>query len=74
MTVNLRAHFDGRVIVPDEPVDLPDNQPLAVQVSMPAKNAPRKAGWAKDILPELPESFFDPLPNDLLDLFEGKSI
>ncbi len=35
MTVNLRAHFDGRVIVPDEPVDLPENQPLTVQVSLP---------------------------------------
>jgi len=34
---------------------------------------PRKAGWAAKILPELPDSFFDPLPNDLLDLFEGKS-
>jgi hypothetical protein len=28
----IRAHFDGRVIVPDEKVDLPLNQPLKVQV------------------------------------------
>jgi hypothetical protein len=34
---------------------------------------PRPIGWAKDILPELPESFFDPLPPDVLDQFEGKA-
>jgi hypothetical protein len=30
MTVN--AHFDGRVIIPDEPLDLPPNQALIVQI------------------------------------------
>jgi hypothetical protein len=30
MTVN--AHFDGRVIVPDEPLDLPPNQALIVRI------------------------------------------
>ena len=30
MTVN--AHFDGKVIVPDEPLDLPLNEPLIVQI------------------------------------------
>jgi hypothetical protein len=29
-TVN--AHFDGKVIVPDEPLDLPPNQPLIVRI------------------------------------------
>jgi hypothetical protein len=33
----------------------------------------RPIGWARDILPELPESFFEPLPPDVLDLFEGKA-
>src|SRR4051812_50216066 len=28
----LRAHFDGRFIVPDEPVDLPRDRTLEVQV------------------------------------------
>lgn len=27
----IRAHFDGKVIVPDEPVDWPINQPLSIQ-------------------------------------------
>ena len=30
MTVN--AHFDGKVIVPDEPLDLPLNQALVLQI------------------------------------------
>lgn len=30
--VTVNAHFDGKVIVPDEPLDLPANQKLRVQV------------------------------------------
>jgi len=30
--MTLRAHFDGKVIVPDEPVDLPVDAPLEVEV------------------------------------------
>ena len=26
----IKAHFDGKVLVPDEPVDLPVNQPIEV--------------------------------------------
>ena len=29
----LTAHFDGKVLIPDEPVNLPVNQPLKVSVS-----------------------------------------
>ena len=32
MTVN--AHFDGKVIVPDEPLDLRPNQALIVQIEL----------------------------------------
>jgi hypothetical protein len=38
-----------------------------------AQNGTRPIGWARDVLPELPDAFFDPLPPDLLDLFEGKA-
>ena len=31
--MTLRAHFDGKVLVPDEPVDLPVNCALEVQVT-----------------------------------------
>jgi hypothetical protein len=30
MSLTFRAHFDGKVIVPDEPVDLPTGQSLDV--------------------------------------------
>ena len=33
MVRRIRAHFDGRVIVPDEPLDLPLNQPLRVELT-----------------------------------------
>ncbi len=32
MTRTIRAHFDGSVIVPDEPVDLPVGEPLEVLI------------------------------------------
>lgn len=31
MTRVARAHFDGKVIVPDEPIDLPINAPLEIR-------------------------------------------
>jgi hypothetical protein len=33
----------------------------------------RPVGWAKGQLPELPDSFFEDLPPDLLDEFEGRA-
>jgi hypothetical protein len=30
--VTVSAHFDGKVIVPDEPLDLPPNQALILQI------------------------------------------
>lgn len=35
----IKAHFDGKVFVPDEPVDLPKDQPVVVQ---PDPAAPRQ--------------------------------
>ena len=32
IVVAMKGHFDGKVIVPDEPVSLPVNQPLIVRV------------------------------------------
>jgi predicted DNA-binding antitoxin AbrB/MazE fold protein len=34
MSLVIRAHYDGRVIVPDEPVDLPVGQPLEVELRL----------------------------------------
>ena len=55
MTRSISAHFDGRFIVPDEPVQLPVGQPLRVRVEL-AEAAPRFAellGFASD-LPDAP--------------------
>lgn len=35
MTLTIQAHFDGKVIVPDEPVMLPQNTPLTIRVDAP---------------------------------------
>jgi hypothetical protein len=34
MTQTISAHFDGKVIVPDEPVQLPVGQPLVVRLEL----------------------------------------
>jgi len=49
------------------------NQPIAELRPLPKKpSQPRPIGLAKDEF-EIPASFFDPLPDDLLDLFEGRA-
>jgi len=42
MMLAIRAHFDGSVIIPDEPIDLPRGQELVFHVDNPAM--PRAAG------------------------------
>lgn len=34
MTQSLNAHYDGRVIVPDEPVELPVGKALRIQLEL----------------------------------------
>jgi hypothetical protein len=36
MSMTIRAHFDGKVIVPDEPLELPVDQPLQIEVHLPS--------------------------------------
>ncbi len=44
MCLNIRAHFDGRALIPDQPLDLPVNQPLSVEITqMAASGAPNGA-------------------------------
>ena len=40
MTRVLKAHFDGKVIVPDTPVDLPRNQSLTIRVDSEEQQDP----------------------------------
>jgi len=42
MTTKLRVHFDGRVLVPEEPVDLPVGQSVEIRVGL----ATRESGGA----------------------------
>jgi hypothetical protein len=61
--IAVKAHFDGKVIVPDEPVDLPKGQPLVVRIRL-AK--PVKKGKKKSALAWMAENAVadDPLPAD----------
>jgi hypothetical protein len=52
----LKAHYDGKVLVPDEPVDLPVNRPLEVVVrpTGPVSTAAKPLLSLADALSELP--------------------
>ena len=64
MTVN--AHFDGKVIIPDEPLDLPPNQRLIVRIE--AVGGKREA-TEQSVLSWLAATAVesDALPRDLAD-------
>jgi len=36
MSIIIKAHYDGTTIVPDEPVDLPVNEPLELELRQPS--------------------------------------
>lgn len=46
----IRAHFDGKVLVPDEPLDLEINQAVELEIIRPAAKKQRSMheliGWA----------------------------
>jgi len=50
--IAINAHFDGKVIVPDEPLDLPRNQALIVRIEALPGNGPHGAGSALTWLAE----------------------
>lgn len=58
MSVIIRAHFDGRAIVPDSQLDLPPDQPMEVEVRLisPTEKtvASAKAANAKHDITSLP--------------------
>lgn len=64
MTVS--AHFDGKVIIPDEPLNLPPNQALIVQIqSVDGEATPAEESSLDWIAANAVES--DALPVDLAD-------
>jgi hypothetical protein len=46
--VAIRGHFDGKVLVPDEPVNLPQDRPLIFHVEVSKENGAGAGGdiWA----------------------------
>ena len=74
-TVN--AHFDGKVIIPDEPLDLPPNQPLIVSIEPVAE---KREAAKESVLSWLAANAVasDALPADLADRHDrylyGRSI
>lgn len=65
--VSFTAHTDGKVIVPDEPVELPKGQRLRVTVEAldePAGEETAEAGWMEWAI-ELADQMPDDLPEDL---------
>ncbi len=51
MSIVIRAHFDGRTIVPDEPVELPVDEPLEASLTVVAerkgRSPEREAAWQR---------------------------
>ncbi len=62
----IRAHFDGKVFVPDEPVDLPAGQPLELSVRSVEKKTPLKSfAQMADWIANLPPIENNDSPGDL---------
>lgn len=62
--LTVKAHFDGKVIVPDEPVDLPKGQKLVVWIEVAkVPKKPKKKSVLDWIIENRIED--DSLPTDL---------
>ena len=64
MTTVFRAHFDGKVFVPDEPVDLPTNCLLEIKVSLAEEGETGATGLAglREMTSNLPSNPNAPTP------------
>ncbi len=65
--IAVKAHYDGKVIVPDEPVDLPKGEPLIVQIKLAELGKNKRKHRGKSVLQWLEENAVanDGLPADL---------
>ena len=63
MTIN--AHFDGKAIIPDEPLDMPPNQALILQIERVAPRDPAEESALAWLAANAVEN--DALPTDLAD-------
>ena len=63
MTVH--AHFDGKAIIPDEPLDMPPNQALILQIERVGPRQPAEESALAWLAENAVEN--DALPTDLSD-------
>ena len=64
--ISIQAHYDGKVIVPDEPVDLPCDQTLVIRIEPVEPSPEGQAGSALEWVAE--NAVDDPeIPPDLAD-------
>jgi hypothetical protein len=70
--VTFNAHFDGKVIVPDEPLALKPHQRLRISVepieSQPPaekQTSPLQLGLQRGVVTHLSPDWDDPLPDDV---------
>ena len=69
--VTLNAHFDGKVIVPDEPLNLPADQKLRIQIEPihsadatdPAAKPKLELGLQRGVVTYLAPDWESPLPD-----------
>lgn len=59
MAIVIRAHFDGKTIVPDEPVDLPVDTAveaaLTIVEAKPGRSPEREAAWQQLLSLRIPD-------------------
>lgn len=48
MVIVIRAHFDGKVIVPDEPLNLPVGEPIEAELRLGSLHHDRRAETQAD--------------------------
>ena len=68
-TVNLRAHFDGKQILLDEPFELEPNTELMVTI-LPKSLDDEREDWARLALESLERAYGDNEPEYSLDLIK----
>lgn len=61
-TVTLKAHFDGKQIVLDEPYDLPKGSPLAVTI-LPQADLSETSDWYRVAAQSLSRAYGDEEPD-----------
>ncbi|HVT87733.1 MAG TPA: hypothetical protein VHD56_02690 [Tepidisphaeraceae bacterium] len=71
--IALKAHYDGKVLVPDEPLDLPANQKVRLSIE-PIEPAPAKIELGKQpgSITNFAPDWESPLPDDIWGFEENK--